>query len=151
MNLYLRYMWFNLKRNNMHFHTSFKNRGVRMMINCYLYPKYFLIRSYFYSETERWNKRDLIKSIYIEIRTNDSIFKRTNQYGFHSPPPPAPLSIILFNTTTVTKIGNKNIKLNRNTLNENKRIGMVSCSRFMCITNFSDHRRVWNANLLHTK
>ena len=28
---------------------------------------------------------------------------------------------------------------------------MVSCPRFIWITNSSDHRRVWTANLLHTK
>ena len=28
---------------------------------------------------------------------------------------------------------------------------MVSCSRFVWITNFSDHRRVWTADLLHRK
>ena len=28
---------------------------------------------------------------------------------------------------------------------------MVSCSRFIWITNSSDHGRVWTANLLHTK
>ena len=28
---------------------------------------------------------------------------------------------------------------------------MVSCSRFIGITNSSDHRKVWTANLLHTK
>ena len=28
---------------------------------------------------------------------------------------------------------------------------MVSCSRFIWVTNSSDHRRVWTANLLHTK
>ena len=28
---------------------------------------------------------------------------------------------------------------------------MVSCSRFIRITNFSDHKRVLTANLLHTK
>ena len=28
---------------------------------------------------------------------------------------------------------------------------MVSCSRFILITNCSDHRRVWSANLLNTK
>ena len=28
---------------------------------------------------------------------------------------------------------------------------MVSCSRFIWITNSSDHRRVWTPNLLHTK
>ena len=31
------------------------------------------------------------------------------------------------------------------------RIAIVSCSRFIWITNSSDHRRVWTANLLHTK
>ena len=42
-------------------------------------------------------------------------------YGFHSPPPPSPLSAVSLNVTTVTKFGNKSINLNRNTLNENKR------------------------------
>ena len=30
-------------------------------------------------------------------------------------------------------------------------IAMVSCSRFIWITNSSDHRKVWTVNLLHTK
>ena len=30
-------------------------------------------------------------------------------------------------------------------------IAMVSCSRIIWITNSSDHRRVWTANLLHTR
>ena len=31
------------------------------------------------------------------------------------------------------------------------RTAMVPCSRFIWITNSSNHRRVWTANLLHTK
>ena len=31
------------------------------------------------------------------------------------------------------------------------KIAIVSCSRFVWITNSSDHRRVWTANLLHTR
>ena len=31
------------------------------------------------------------------------------------------------------------------------KIAIVPCSRFVWITNSSDHRRVWTANLLHTR
>ena len=34
---------------------------------------------------------------------------------------------------------------------EHLQTAMVSCLRFIWITNSSDHRRVWTANLLHTK
>ena len=42
-------------------------------------------------------------------------------------------------------------RLSNSTCKGNWKTAMVSCSRFIWITNSSHHRRVWTANLLHTK